>query len=661
MDSQKPMIEWFEKEQSFKKLVDGAPLAIFVQLDFCFAYVNPAAVKLFGAQDGAQLLGMPVIERFEEALRETILQRMAFLNDQKGAVPSLKQTCLRLDGSTVMVETNAVPISIEHHHGAVVYMQDINARETCEVAQLQLTRELWKKNQFIETILDNLPIGLAVNYIDEGVASYMNKKFQEIYGWPPEELSNISSFFEKVYPDPKEREKIVTQIMQDIQSGNPERMEWHNMECTTREGSKKRVNAKNIPLYDQNAMISTVQDITEQYELQKQLEQSRRMEALGKLAAGIAHDFNNILHPVLNIAETVQDDLHPDSFHFEQLEQLIQAAHRGAEQVKQILAFSRGSVVEKSSIRAQLVVKEVIRLCRATIPPTITIFQNICEDCPPIIADVTRLHQITMNILMNAYHAVQANNGKIFIELHPVTLSKGTNTVPNGEYVCLQISDSGHGMSAEVKQKIFEPYYTTKQPNKGTGLGLAVVYGLVKEFNAHITVESEEGKGSCFSIYFPIEAKQSECVTEQSAKYVSNTLKQEKDYRAKPGETIVLIDDEEYVINVQSILLKKMGYSVQSFLQTDKALQFFTEYSQNKKDHKPIHLIITDMTMPGISGIDMVQKIKELVPQIPIIVCTGFSDEIDPTTTHTLGIKKLLLKPITKKELAQGVREALDS
>lgn len=527
-----------------------------------------------------------------------------------------------------------------------VYAMNITETKKQEAERKKFEKELLRRNQFIETILDNLPIGLAVNYIDEGKATYINKKFEEIYGWPKEELENIERFFTRIYPDPEYREMIRTRIMTDIESGDPEKMQWDGIGITTQKGEKRIISAKNIPLYEQNFMISTVQDTTESKKLQERLQQAQKMEAIGNLAGGIAHDFNNILYPIIGMAELLMDDLPKGSIQYENAEEILKAGVRASDLVKQILAFSRQSEQKRAPLAVQLVVKEVLRLSRSTIPTDIEITQDIQPDCGKILADPTQIHQIAMNLITNAFHAVENTGGTISVCLQETQISQEDHPeipLEPGKYLKFSVTDTGTGIEPEIREKIFEPYFTTKNPGRGTGLGLAVVYGIVKEYHGDIRVYSEAGRGTAFHVFLPVvkETKEQEAFAPAAAAITGR-------------ERILLVDDEDPIVRLETDMLTKLGYNVTPFTDSEKALEAF------RKNPEGFDLLITDMSMPKMTGVHLAKQVISLRPGMPVILCTGFSERINRDTALSMGIRELVIKPVVRMEMAKTVRRILD-
>jgi len=394
--------------------------------------------------------------------------------------------------------------------------------------------------------------------------------------------------------------------------------------------------------------LSIYRDITEIKQLEARLQQSQKMESIGTLAGGIAHDFNNILFPIMGLSEILIEDLPPGSLEAESAREIFNAGKRGRDLVDQILSFSRQSDRRLMPLQIQRVIKEALKLIRATIPSDIRIEKNISPDCGKIMAEPTQLHQILMNLLTNAWHAVEETRGGIKVtlsETQEAPFATSSSDVDHlSRYARIMVEDSGVGIGPELINKIFDPYFTTKPNGKGTGLGLATVYGIVKEFNGEIRVKSLPGKGTVFSLYFPI--------IEQDPDEDINRLAS-----PVPGgcEHILVVDDEEPVVMLEKIMLERAGYRVTARTSSVEALKKF------KADPKDIDLVLTDMAMPNLTGDRMAQDMLRLAPGIPIIICTGFSERINPRKAQEIGIKGFLKKPIIKSELLGMVRDILDT
>jgi len=381
--------------------------------------------------------------------------------------------------------------------------------------------------------------------------------------------------------------------------------------------------------------------------LQSQLQQAQKMEAIGTLASGIAHDFNNILGAVLGYAELAILETAPGSMLKKHLDTVMSAAYRAKELVRQILAFSRQSNEERKPINVAHIIKEVLKFLRASLPSTIDIRGHIETAPGTVFADPTQIHQIIMNLCTNAHHAMRENGGILEVNLRAVHVDEeraSSNTeLKEGSYVQLTVSDTGHGMDEQIMARIFDPYFTTKEKGVGTGLGLAVVHGIVTKYGGCIEVESTPGKGSKFDLYFPVI---------QEAELPAPA---EKEEMPRGKERILFIDDEPPLVEIGQQMLVRLGYEVVTNSNSIDGLnQFLAEPGK-------FDLVISDMTMPNLTGDVLAKKIMEIDSRVPIILCTGFSERISEEQARSLGISALLMKPLGMHSLAKTVRSALDS
>ncbi len=385
----------------------------------------------------------------------------------------------------------------------------------------------------------------------------------------------------------------------------------------------------------------------EKGKLHSQIRQMQKMEAIGTLAGGIAHDFNNILTPILGFGDLLTLEIDKNDPAQESIQQILQAGRRAKELVKQILAFSRQTEQERRPIHPQLITKEALKLLRASIPATVTIQERIDSECAAIIADPTEIHQIVMNLCTNAYHAMLENGGILKVSLENVLvdaeLARTNASLLEGSYVQMTVKDSGPGMEPATLERVFEPYFTTKEIGDGTGMGLAMVHGIVQSLDGAIVVDSTIGKGSSFQIYLPSIKK---------APVESSSIKKDL---PRGTERILLVDDESTVVEFGQRALKLLGYDVTVRTNSIEALQLFQA--------KPARfdLVITDKMMPNMTGMELCKKIQESRADIPVILLTGFNQNLTPEQTEKAGFRKCVIKPILLEELSQIIREVLDS
>ncbi len=406
----------------------------------------------------------------------------------------------------------------------------------------------------------------------------------------------------------------------------------------------------NSPIQHRDGVISKMAiytDITQIKGAEERLRQAQKMESLGNLAGGIAHDFNNILSPIIGLSELLMMDLPEGGFEREHVNGILKSAKRASDLVQQILSFSRQSEKKRIPIRIQQILKEVFKLMRSTIPSNIPIKRAIQVACGQVLADPTQIHQIVMNLVTNAFHAVEENDGEIALSLREVTIDKTMLTgsmLEPGQYAVISVSDTGCGIEPAILEKIFEPYFTTKKPGKGTGLGLSVVYGIVKDHGGDIRVTSPPGEGTTFDIYLPIIEAEDE----------NDHLVDKDEHQPGGNEHILLVDDEEPVVKVEKIMLERLGYRVTTRVSSMDAL-----YAFKARPHA-FDLVISDMTMPNMTGDQLSRAMLEIRPGMPIVICTGFSERIDKQKADAIGIKGFLKKPVIKSKMAEMVRTILD-
>jgi PAS domain S-box-containing protein len=396
----------------------------------------------------------------------------------------------------------------------------------------------------------------------------------------------------------------------------------------------------------QQAYQKIVDEIDKKQRLEDQLRQAQKMEAIGTLAGGIAHDFNNILAAILGFTEMAAEDVADRPEVGRSLQNVLKSAMRARDLVKQILAFSRKTSHDRTPLLLTPLIKETVQLLRATIPTSIEIKLALTSNADTVLASPIEVQQILMNLATNASLAMQDKGGTLEIGLTEIEFAPDlpifAPDITPGEYLQLTVKDTGIGMSPDVVKRVFEPFFTTREVGKGTGMGLAVVYGIVKDLQGTITVESEPGVGSGFRVLLP-KAK-----TRAEEKPAANV-------QLRGGkERILFVDDETMLLEWGQTVLERLGYRVSSAADGTEALKTFSS------DPSQFDLVITDQAMPGITGVQLAKGFLKIRPDIPILLCTGHSDTVSSETAKEAGIKEYLIKPLTKQELAQTVRRALD-
>jgi len=386
-------------------------------------------------------------------------------------------------------------------------------------------------------------------------------------------------------------------------------------------------------------------DISARKKLEAKLLQAQKMEAIGTLAGGIAHDFNNILMAIIGYAELALNRAEPASALSKYIDNVLTAGQRGKALVQQILAFSRQPEEGRRPLQASLFVKEALKLLRASLPTTIDIHQDL-RSRSMVMGNPIHLQQIVMNLCTNAAHAMQSRAGKLRVQLVDTEIenraSGSLSHLKPGLYIRLSVNDSGCGMSPDVASQIFDPYFTTKKKGEGTGLGLSVVHGIVSSYKGEVTVQSEPGKGSTFNVYLPRMAHAEQAAPEPGESFCEGR------------EHILYIDDEHTLAEMGREILETCGYFVTSMTNSINALELFRSSPQQ------FDLVVTDMTMPDMTGDQLAQAMLQIRPDIPIILCTGYSHHISQKQARSMGIRAYVTKPVSMKEMARIVRNILN-
>lgn len=529
--------------------------------------------------------------------------------------------------------------------GLLLSLQDVTEKKEAELA-------LKESQTFVEQIVENIPDMIFVKDAKDLRFVRLNRAGQELLGYERDELlgKNDYDFYPKKEADfftKKDKEVLNKKKLLDI----PEEL------IETKNRGKRVLHTKKIPIFNQNGipefLLGISEDITEKLKaerekttLENQLRQAHKMEAIGTLAGGIAHDFNNILTAIIGYTDLAMD-LQPPGTAQNYLEQVLKGGILAKELVQQILSFSRKTQEKKKNLKIAPVIKEALKLIRSTLPATVSITDNIMSDCGHIIGNSINIHQIFVNLCTNALHAMENEKGILTVGLTLKELQQndlqGETGISEGTFVELEVSDTGSGMDNETIERIFEPYFTTKETGKGSGMGLAVVHGIVKEYGGFIRVRSEPGKGSSFRVYFPsIEGK----IVEQ---------KKKRQLKLPEGsESILVVDDEESIVTMFKLILEDLGYKITTFTSSTETVEAFLT------DPEAFDLIITDQTLPGLAGDELAAKILKIRPNIPIIICTGYSSLLSEKRPEDIGVEKILMKPVERQTLAHTIRDVLD-
>jgi PAS domain S-box-containing protein len=512
--------------------------------------------------------------------------------------------------------------------------------------------ELARTKQLYLQLVENAFDGICV--VQTGVIHDPNPQFCKLLGYANATQLEAKRLDELMHPDdaPTFNQKLSSPIPGD-----------HNQRLNYPIRLRRRdqttvwvdLNATAISWKGAAAVLCVTQDITERKKadeeravLANQLHQAQKMEAIGTLAGGIAHDFNNILTGIMGNVELGTMELQSDHPVREILAETLKATHRAKSLVRQILVFSRRREQKRSPIRLWPVVQEALALLRASLPASIEIRLSPPSSDPLVMADATQIHQVIVNLGANASHAMKGQQGRLEVSglalrLDVETARSIAGLVP-GDYLRISISDTGCGMDAATQQRIFEPFFTTKPPGEGTGLGLAVVHGIIQNHQGAISVTSQPSRGSTFHIYLPVSASIVEIPT---AKEASITLGR--------GERALLVDDEKVLLDASSRLLRRAGFEVTVFSDPVAALECF------KAGPERFDVVVTDLTMPKMSGQALAGEVKRIRPDIRVVLCTGFGGNLDEAKLRELGVQSVLEKPYSAAALTRAVSGATGS
>jgi PAS domain S-box-containing protein len=553
---------------------------------------------------------------------------------------SMELEFCRKDGSTywsdvkfsVIRDRQGCPI------GVLGVGRDIDERKRAEEA-LRQSEERFSKAFHIS------PAPTLINAFDDGRCVDVNDSFLRLLGYTREEMIGRTEAELRVWETRDDYNRAVRKLAgQGFILGAP-------LHLRTKDGKIRDVlvSAELITLNDRRFALSICYDVTEQRRLESQLRRSQKMEAVGTLSGGIAHDFNNILGAVMGYTEIALMEPETPPRLKRYLEQIHKAGERATYLVQQILTFSRQGEEKPQPMRVSPIIKEVLQLLRASFPSTIRIRQEIQAEHDTVLADPTQIHQIMMNLCTNAAHAMRESKGELTIRLASVDIRARDpllihHALAAGRYLNLTVGDTGVGIEPAIMERIFDPFFTTKEPGEGTGMGLAVVHGIVKSCCGAVTVKSDVGQGAEFNVYFPL-------------------LPEEPEGRLGAGvaepvaggkERLLFVDDEDVLVQVGREMLRGLGYEVVGCTGSLEALELFRSQPER------FDLVITDMTMPNMTGVELFREIRKIRPSTPVILCSGFSEAMTREKAQALGVSEFIQKPIVYQQIAPAIRRVLD-
>jgi PAS domain S-box-containing protein len=631
-----------ESEERYRSLVDNIDFGVtMIDSDHNIVMTNVSQARMF-KKPVHEFIGKKCFREYEK--RENICPHCPGVQAMSTGHSAHTETeGIRDDGSRFSASINAFPILNEEGHpeGFIEIVEDVTERKKAEKALRESEaqyKSLFNNNHSVMLLIDPE----TADIVDANPAAV------SFYGWNYETLTrkkifNINTLTQE-------------QVFDEIEKAKMEQRKQFIFRHCLANGEIRDVEVYSGPIkvHGKELLYSIVYDITarkkaeeEKAALETQLLHAQKMESIGTLSGGIAHDFNNLLGIILGNAELAMDDMpewHSAKFN---LNEIRTASLRARDVVKQLLSFSRKTDPKQRPVKLVQIVEEALRILRSSIPTSVEIHQNIPNDVEDtILADITQINQVMINLFTNAAHAMEDTGGVITIGIENIDLDHVFAPIyPDlspGRYMKLTVSDTGVGIDHEIKDRIFDPYFTTKEVGKGTGIGLSVVHGIIKSHNGAIIVDSQFGKGTTFSIFFP--------VAEEAV-----VIEAEPDDEFPTGnERILIVDDEESMADIGRRRLERLGYQVEARTNPVEALDLF------RADPDQFDLVITDMTMPHITGDNLVKEILNIRPDMPTILCTGFSEKIDEEKAKQIGVREYIEKPIGQGKLSRLVRKVLD-
>ncbi len=630
-----------ESEATLRSIFRAAPTGIGMVCDRVIKQANERLCKIIG-YTREELLGKSsrmlygTDEDFEYVGREKYAQ----ISERN--IGTVETRWQRKDGTMIDVLLSSAPIDINDLSIGVTFTAlDITSRKQVEKnlrESEEQYRSLFQNNHSVMLLVDPK----TADIVDANPAAV------SFYGWSYEALTSKKIF--NINTLTKE------QVFDEMEKAKMEQRKHFYFQHCLASGEIRDVEVYTGPIkvHGKKLLFSIVYDITarkkaeeEKAALEGQLLHAQKMESIGTLSGGIAHDFNNLLGIILGNAEMAMDDvpeLHPAKLN---LNEIRTASLRARDVVKQLLSFGRKTDPKQRPVRLVQIVEDALKFLRFSIPTSIEIRQNIQDDTDDsILADSTQINQVMINLCTNAAHAMEDTGGVMTIGIQNIYLDQISAAVypdmPPGNYVKLTVSDTGPGIDPEIKDRIFDPYFTTKEVGKGSGIGLSVVHGIVKNHSGAISVDSKFGKGTTLSILFPAAGEEAVIETEPDEKLSTG------------NERILFVDDEESMAEIGRRRLERLGYQVESKTNSIEALELF------RADPDQFDLVITDMTMPHITGDKLVKEVLKIRPGMPTILCTGFSEKINEEKAKEIGVREYIEKPFNRGKLSRLVRKVLD-
>lgn len=624
-------------EKAYRSLINGMKEAVWVtDFNYRFIDVNQTASEMLQySREELLTMGPPDID-----LTVTVDDLIQFEQDNLNERILIFETAhTRKDGQTIPVEIQSTMVTYHGQDAMLSIARDITERKKAEAA-LQKSEAM---NRLLAAVVHQAHEAIVITDL-AGNIEYVNPAYETMTGFAADVLLGQTLHVFQLREPVDRMNRTAWEAVQQNET-------WRGRHVNQRkDGSPYHKDVIIFPVHNVDGQISNycqiARDVSHEMELRQQLNQAQRLETIGTLAGGIAHDFNNILMPIIGHTEMVASKLSPTDSLQTSLRQILKGAERARDLVRQILTFSQQHEQQRCPIHLNMIVKEVIKLMRPSIPSTIEIRQNIDATCDKVLADASQLHQVLVNLCTNAFYAMETSGGILTISLDHVvidhTLAQMHPNLQQKSYARMVVSDTGTGMDSATVERIFEPFFTTKPVDKGTGLGLSMAHGIIHSHEGALMVQSELGKGSQFQIYLPTLIDETDVSAQESITITQG------------NEQILLVDDEPTVTEVMHVMLEWLGYRVDTYNSSTNAL-----YAFQRQPHK-YDLVISDLTMPDMTGIEFAEKLQKAHAGIPVIIITGYGNNLSEHTQNRCGIRRIASKPIVMQELALLIRQVLD-
>ena len=613
-------------------LLDTVPVACFCSdIDGRLAYGNKAFMQFVDGNEeflGKEIYGIlaPESAAHYRDIDCTLLSR--------GGEIAVEGEAVAADGSrrAVVFKKSVIRDTTGEPCGVMTSLVDLSALQ-------KVKKALDESESEKQAILDGFP-GILALFDPQMNAIWANDTVHRVCAEP------IGKSCHQIFCQKNTACDTACAVFRSIQTGKVE-VAVKSSNIFSEDGEEQMYEMTGAPVRNSQGEVTGVivmaRDVSERYRLEKQLRHTQKMEAIGTLAGGIAHDFNNVLTPIMGYSEIIRLKMRQegseDQATLDYLDAILRAAKRAKSLVEQILTFSRSSEKKELLQYIHPIIKEVMKLMRVTLPTTIQIRQEIDEQCGMVSVDPVQIHQILINLCTNSAHAMAGKRGTLTVKL-----AKAERDENGRDWLELSVADTGCGIESTMLDRIFEPYFTTKEKSRGTGMGLAMVHGIISRQGGRITVESEVGVGTVFRVFLPLSSEKTLMEQIISVKEI-----------AKGTGRILLVDDEEQVVQVTGQMLGSLGYQVIGRTSAIEAIELFR---QSSRDYD---LLITDLTMPELTGVELSNRCKAIRPDLPVILFTGYSEQFSKDTAKQAGVSEYCTKPLSLRELATVVRRVLDS